>query len=75
MELQEGLDAPKPMQQVIWLLLYVNDEVLFSYDVDGMRHLLGALTKISQSSGLRKPKCGWNKMMVVFDDHPTLVIL
>ena len=32
---QEGLDAPKLMQQVILLLLYVDDMVFFSYDVDG----------------------------------------
>ena len=35
MELQEGLDAPKFMPQVILLLLYVEDVVLFLYDVDG----------------------------------------
>ena len=40
---EEGLDAPKLMQQVILLLLYADDIVIVSYDVDGMQHLLGAL--------------------------------
>ena len=39
---EEGLDAPKLMQQVILFLLYVDDMVIFSYDVDSMQHLLGA---------------------------------
>ena len=42
---EEGLDAPKLMQQVILLLLYANDMIIFSYDVDGMHHLLGAFCK------------------------------
>ena len=33
---ENGLDAPKRMQQVTLLLLYANDVVNFSYDVDGM---------------------------------------
>ena len=40
---EEGLDAREIMQHVILLLLYANDVVMFSYDVDGMQHLLGAL--------------------------------
>ena len=42
---EEGLDAPKLIQQVILLLLYANDMIIFSYDVDGMHHLLGAFCK------------------------------
>ena len=47
---EEGLDAPKLMQQVILLLLYADDVVIFSYDVDGMQRLLGALKAFCQSS-------------------------
>ena len=40
------------MQQVILLLLYVNEVVIFSYNVDGTQRLLGALEACCQSSGL-----------------------
>ena len=40
---EDGLGAPKLMEQVTSLLLYVDDVVIFSYDVDGMQCLLGAL--------------------------------
>ena len=40
------------MQQVILLLLYADDIVIVSYDVDGMQHLLGALEAFCQSSEL-----------------------
>ena len=40
---EEELNAPKLMQHVILLLLYADDVVLFSYDVDSMQHLLGVL--------------------------------
>ena len=33
--IEDRLDAPKLMLQVILLLLYVEDVVLFLYDVDG----------------------------------------
>ena len=40
------------MQNVILLLLYANDVVVFSYDVDSMQHLLGVLEEFCHSSGL-----------------------
>ena len=40
------------MQHVILLLLYVDDVVLFSYDIDSMQHLLGVLEEFCHSSGL-----------------------
>ena len=49
---EEGLDAPKLIQQVTLLLLNANDVVIFSDDVDGMQCLLGALEAFCQSSGL-----------------------
>ena len=49
---EDGLDAPKLMQQFILLLLYADDVVIFSYDVDGMQRLLGALEAFCHSSGL-----------------------
>ena len=49
---EEGLDAPKLMQQVILLLLYADDMVTFSYNVDGMQRLLEAFETFCQSSGL-----------------------
>ena len=49
---EEGLDAPKLIQHVILLLLYVDDMVIFLYDIDGMQRLLGALEEFCQSSGL-----------------------
>ena len=41
--IEDGLDAPKLMRQVITLLLYIDDVVIFSYDFDGIQRLLGAL--------------------------------
>ena len=49
---EEGLDTPKLMQQVILLLLFANDVVIFSYNVDGMQCLLRTLEAFFQSSGL-----------------------
>ena len=49
---EEGLNAPKLMQHVILLLLYVDDVVLFSYDVDSMQHLHAVLETFYHSSGL-----------------------
>ena len=49
---EEGLDAPKLMQHVILLLLYGDDVVIFSYDVDGMQRLLGAWETFCQISGI-----------------------
>ena len=49
---EEGLDAPKLMQQVILFLLYVDEVVIFSYNVEGVQSLLGALEAFCQSSGL-----------------------
>ena len=40
------------MQNFILMLLYANDVVLFSYDVDSMQHLLGVLEEFCHSSGL-----------------------
>ena len=43
------------MQQCMLLLLYANDVVIVSFDVDGMQRLLGALEALEafcQSSGL-----------------------
>ena len=45
---EEGLDAPKLMQQVILLLLYGDNMVNFSYDVDGMQYLLGVIEAFCQ---------------------------
>ena len=50
-----GLDALK-LQQLILLLLYVDDMVIFSYYIDGMEHLHGALEAFSQSGGLTVDK-------------------
>ena len=61
---EEGLDAPKLMQQVTLLHLYANYKVIFSYDVDGMQHILGALEAFCQSSGLIV-NVDQTKMMVV----------
>ena len=61
---EEGLDAPKLMQQVILFLLYADDMVIFSYDVDSMQRLLGALDAFFQSSGLTI-NVDKTKMMVV----------
>ena len=66
---EEGLDAPKLMQQVILLLLYADDIVIVSYDVDGMQHLLGALEAFCQSSGLTI-NVDKTKMMVVSTFQP-----
>ena len=53
------------MQQVTLLLLYAEDvTVIFSYDVDGMQCLLGALDAFCQSSGLTI-NVDKTKMMVV----------
>ena len=49
---EEGSNAPKLIQHVILLLLYVDDVILFSYDVDSMEHLLGVLEEFCYSSGL-----------------------
>ena len=49
---EDGLGAPKLMEQVTSLLLYVDDVVIFSYDVDDLQHLLGALEAFCQSSEL-----------------------
>ena len=54
---EEGLDAPKLMQQVISLGLYADDVAIFSYEVDGTRHLRTTLEAFCQSSGLIV-KCG-----------------
>ena len=61
---EEGLDAPKHMQQVILLILYADNVVIFSYHVDGMQHLLGTLGAFSQSSRLTI-NVDKTKMMVV----------
>ena len=50
--IEGGLNAPKLIQHVILLLQYVNDVVLFSYDIDNMQHLLGVLEEFCHSSGL-----------------------
>ena len=49
---EEGLDVPTLMHHIILLLLYVDDVAIFSYYVDGMQCLLGALEAFCQSSGL-----------------------
>ena len=67
--IQEGLDALKLMQQVIWLLLYVDDVVDFSYDVDSMQRLLGALEAFRQSSGITV-NVDKTKMMLVWTVQP-----
>ena len=36
--------------------LYADDVIIFSYDVDGMEHLHGALEAFSQSGGLTVDK-------------------
>ena len=61
---EEGLNSPKLMQHVILLLLYADDVVLFSYDVDSMQHLLGVLEEFCHSSGLAV-NVEITKMMVV----------
>ena len=66
---EEGLDAPKHMQQVILLILYADNVVIFSYDVDGMQHLLGTLGAFSQSSRLTI-NVDKTKMMVVWTIQP-----
>ena len=43
---EEGLNAPKLMQNFILLLLYADDVALFSYDVDSMQYLLGVLEEL-----------------------------
>ena len=40
---EEQLNALELMQHVILLLLYADDVILFSYDVNIMQHLLGVL--------------------------------
>ena len=50
---EEGLDAPKLIQQVILLFLYTDNMVIFSYDVDGMQCLLGALEAFSGNNVLK----------------------
>ena len=49
---EEGLNVPKLLQNVILLLLYADDVVLFSYDVDSMQRLLGVLEEFCYSSAL-----------------------
>ena len=49
---EQGLSAPKLMQVNILLLVYTDDVVLFSYDVDGMQHFLGVLAEFCHNSGL-----------------------
>ena len=66
---EEGLNAPKLMQNVIVLLLYADDVVLFSYDVDSMQHLLGVLDDFFHSSGL-VVNVEKTKMMVVQTIQP-----
>ena len=66
---EEGLNAPKLMQNVIVLLLYADDVVLFSYDVDSMQHLLGVLEEFCHSSGLAV-NVEKTKMMVVQTIQP-----
>ena len=61
---EEGLNSPKLMQNVILLLLYADDVVLLSYDVDSMQHLLGVLEFFCHSSGLAV-NVEKTKMMVV----------
>ena len=66
---EEELNAPKLMQNVIVLLLYADDVVLFSYDVDSMQHLLGVLEEFCHSSGLAV-NVEKTKMMVVQTIQP-----
>ena len=49
---KQVLNNPIFMQNFILFLLYANDVVLFSYDVDSMQHLLGVLEEFCHSSGL-----------------------
>ena len=49
---EEGLNGPNLMQHVILLLLYEDDVIFFSYDVNSMQHLLGVLEEFCHSSGL-----------------------
>ena len=57
------------MQHVILLLLYVDDLVLFSYDVDNMQNLLGVFEEFCHSSGLAI-NVEKTKMMVVQTIQP-----
>ena len=66
---KEWLDLLKLIQHVILLLLYADDVVIFSYDVDGMQRLLGALEAFCQSSGLTI-NVDKTKMMVVQTIQP-----
>ena len=40
---EERLDVPKLLQQSILLVLYADDVVMLSYEVDGIQHFHGAL--------------------------------
>ena len=66
---EEKLDAPKLMHQVILLLLYADDVVLFSYDIESMQRLLGVLETFCESSGLTV-NVEKTKMMVVRTKQP-----
>ena len=66
---EEKLDAPKLMHQVILLLLYADDVLLFSYDIESMQRVLGVLETFCESSGLTI-KVEKTKLMVVRTKQP-----
>jgi hypothetical protein len=73
---EEKLDGPKLMHQFILLLLYADDVVLFSYEIESMQRLLGVLETFCECSGLTV-NVEKTKMMVVRtiqpQQYPTLI--
>ena len=47
-----GLDGPKLVHELIFILLYADDVVLFSYNLNDMQNLLDALDTFYQITGL-----------------------
>ena len=46
---KEGLLGPKLMQELIFIVIFANDYVLPSFNVDAMQHLLGVVETFCQN--------------------------